>query len=155
MWSGTCLPAGCCCGRMLKTGFSWWLMPQNQSIGRCGSEIRCQANWPEGASDLSIIHLCPHLVPLNVSVVTSSIKFTTIDKAGRCDQFVSPARAEYHAHSSLCILETPAHRNKHRAHCTRSVSPLKVSGTQTKLLWRWVMGSTGPYWICFEDEPGV
>lgn len=151
----TCLPTGRGCRKTLQTGYSWWVMPHNQSIGWSGSEIRSWTNWPEEASDLSIIHLCPHLLQLNVSVLSSSIKFCAVDKAGRCYRFVSPAWTEYHAHSSLCLLESPAHRNKRRAHCTRSVSPLKVSGTQTKLLWRWVMGSTGPDWICFEDKPGV
>lgn len=60
------LPVGQGWRRKLRPGFSWWLMPQNQSIGQCGSEIRSWTRWPEEASDLPTIHLCPHLVLLNV-----------------------------------------------------------------------------------------
>lgn len=60
------LPTGHDQRRKLQPGFSWWLMPHNQSIGQWGSEIRSWTRWPEEACDPAIIHLCPHRVPLNV-----------------------------------------------------------------------------------------
>ena len=52
--------------RKPQPGSGWWLMPHNQSIGRWGSEIRRWTRRPEEACDLPTIHLCPHLVLLNV-----------------------------------------------------------------------------------------
>lgn len=153
VWLVRRLPTGC--RKVLQTGFSWWVMPHNQSIGWSRSEIRSWTYWPEEASDLSIIHLCPHLGQLDDSVLISSIKFCARWQSRQMPSVCQSSLAGHHAHPTLCILETPAHRSKHRAHCTRFGSPLNVSGTQTKLLWRWVMGSTGPHWICFEDNRGV
>lgn len=52
--------------RKQQLGFTSWQMPHNQLIGQWGSEIRNWTHWPPEACDLSTIHLCPHVVPLNV-----------------------------------------------------------------------------------------
>lgn len=51
--SGTCSKAGNAVPVVLSwrkklwPGFSWWLMPHNQSIGQWRSEIRSWSRWPE------------------------------------------------------------------------------------------------------------
>lgn len=84
--------------------------------------------------------------PAECLALSSSIKVSYADKAGRCYQFVCPAwpirtynTTPTPLFSSLFLsLETLAHHNRHRAHCTK---PLKVSGPQTSSEM-----SNGIYW---------
>lgn len=132
-------------------------------------------DWPVRVKDKKLDPLAKrNLWPLNHPslsssgavkrlALSSSIKFSSTDKAGRCCYlFVHPAwpiRKKYHVHLplflSLCSLKNLVHGKWQRWHCTDPIAPFKVSRPQTKLFQRWVMRSTGPYWIYFEDNPGV
>lgn len=158
--SGTCSKAGNAVPVVLSwrkklwPGFSWWLMPHNQSIGQWRSEIRSWSRWPE---------------ELNHPSLSSSLSYWTLG-AQRVHQTLLCWQSRQML--SVClsglayydILSRPllslslfsaAWRTWSIARGVEDNSeppaPFKVSGPQTKLPWRWVMGSTGPRWICFED----
>lgn len=59
------LPVGQGWRRKWWPGFTWWLMPHNQSICQRWLEIRSWTFWSAEVSDPSTIHLCPHLVLQN------------------------------------------------------------------------------------------
>lgn len=154
--------------RKQQLGFTSWQMPHNQLIGQWESEIRNWTHWPLEACDLSTIHLCPHVVPLNVWRSDLPLKSPPLTKQadaaiglsiqiGLLGHNTTPTSFSLPLQTADPGLQfgDPGPSQKTQKTLCQVYGPFQMTESQTKLFQRWVMGSTGPYWKCLKDNSGL